>query len=135
MESADDQQAVNQLALFAPDGFWRPVKRCDITARLLADRHYSRQTIGAIGFMASGKTLVMTALDGAAVWGVIENMDPAGNLRWRCSIFRFERELAGTDPPPRLRTHHRGHEPHLRLLALALRRHSGGAAHDRGRPR
>lgn len=39
---------------------------------------------------ASGKTLVLLTADGAAVWGVIENMDPAGGLRWRCSIFRNE---------------------------------------------
>jgi hypothetical protein len=24
------------------------------------------------------------------VWGCIENLDPVGNLRWRCSVFRNE---------------------------------------------
>lgn len=38
--------------------------------------------------MANGKTLVMLTADGLAVWGAIENLDPVGNLRWRCSIFR-----------------------------------------------
>lgn len=50
-------------------------------------------------FMASGKTLVLLAEHQEpgswsppyfAVWGAIENLDPAGNRRWRCSIFRNE---------------------------------------------
>lgn len=76
--------------LFAADGYWHPVRRTDVRARRLADRHYSRQTPGAREFMASGKTLVMIACDAAAVWGAIENMDPAGGRRFRCSIFRNE---------------------------------------------
>lgn len=40
--------------------------------------------------MASGRTFVLLGADGRAVWGVIENLDPAGGLRWRCSIFRNE---------------------------------------------
>ena len=69
---------------------WRKVKRTHLAARELADRHYSRQTPGASEFMASGRTLVMVTPDELAVWGVIENLDPAGALRWRCSIFRNE---------------------------------------------
>jgi hypothetical protein len=77
---------------FEPDGYWHPVRRCDPRARALADRHYSRQTVGAIDFMASGRTLVLLhdGCGGQAVWGAIENLDPAGNRRWRCSIFRNE---------------------------------------------
>lgn len=77
------------VALFN-DGQWRKVKRCDVQARLLADRHYSRQTPGAQEFMSNGRTLVLTTDDGLAVWGAIENKDPAGGHRWRCSIFRNE---------------------------------------------
>lgn len=40
--------------------------------------------------MASGRTLVMLACEAHAVWGAIENLDPAGNRRFRCSIFRNE---------------------------------------------
>lgn len=69
-------------------GRWHAVLRCDVRARKLADQHYSRQTPGAAEFMSSGKTLVMLTDDERAVWGVIENLDPAGALRWRCSIFR-----------------------------------------------
>ena len=76
--------------LFESDGYWHKVKRCDPRARALADRHYSRQTIGAAEFMASGRTLVLVTDDGKAVWGAIENMDPAGGRQWRVSIFRNE---------------------------------------------
>lgn len=82
--------SVMQLALVAPEGYWRKVAHSDVRARLLADRHYSRQTIGAVDFMASGRKLVLLTHDECAVWGAIENLDPAGNRRWRCSIFRNE---------------------------------------------
>lgn len=77
------------MKLFPFDGHWTPTTRTDVRARDLADRHYSRQTIGARDFMASGRTLVML-VENWAVWGVIENLDPVGALRWRCSIFRNE---------------------------------------------
>lgn len=76
------------LSLFGFEGWWHPVRRDDVRARLLADEHYSRQTPGAKDFMASGKTLVMVTIDALAVWGAIENLDPMGNPRFRCSIFR-----------------------------------------------
>lgn len=76
------------LNLFPFDGHWGQVRRDDVRARELADDHYSRQTPGSKDFMSSGKTLVLLTSDALAVWGVIENMDPAGGLRWRCSIFR-----------------------------------------------
>lgn len=69
---------------------WRQVKRTDARARALADRHYSRQTVGAPDFMASGKTFVLLSRDEQAIWGAIENLDPAGNRCWRVSIFRRE---------------------------------------------
>jgi hypothetical protein len=76
--------------LFDVEGYWHHVARNDARARALADRHYSRQTIGAVDFMANGKTFVMVTADARAVWGVIENRDPVGAHRWRCSIFRNE---------------------------------------------
>jgi hypothetical protein len=72
---------------------WRRVTRCDPAARALADRHYSRQTIGAAGFLPPGTTLTLLSRDGKAVWGVCENLDPAGNRRWRVTIFRNESEV------------------------------------------
>ncbi len=62
----------------------------DRRARELADRHYSRQTPGAVDFVPPGRKLVLLTDDGRAVWGVCENLDPAGALRWRVTIFRNE---------------------------------------------
>jgi len=81
---------VRVASRFLVEGVWHAVSRRDVRARRLADRHYSRQTPGAKDFMASGRTLVMLTDDELAVWGAIENLDPAGNRRWRCSIFRNE---------------------------------------------
>ena len=81
---------MTQALLFAPAGHWWRVSRNDPRARDLADRHYSRQTVGAPEFMANGRTFVLLTVDARAVWGVIENLDPAGRRRWRCSIFRNE---------------------------------------------
>lgn len=40
----------------------------------------------------------MITPDELAVWGVVENLDPAGGVRWRCSIFRNEcRALLSSD--------------------------------------
>lgn len=72
------------------EGYWRRVKRCDARARALADRHYSRQTPGAVDFMPPGRVFVLLGPWWLAVWGVAENLDPAGNMRWRCTIFRNE---------------------------------------------
>ena len=79
-----------QTRIFASEDRWEVVKRCDPRARELADRHYSRQTVGAVDFLPCGRTLVLLTTCALAVWGVVENLDPAGQLRWRCSIFRNE---------------------------------------------
>ena len=79
-----------QVSLFDVGGRWRKVERSDVRARALADRHYSRQTVGARDFMGSGRTFVLLTDCERAVWGVIENLDPGGSLRWRVSLFRNE---------------------------------------------
>lgn len=40
--------------------------------------------------MASGRVLVLLTPCERAVWGTIENNDPAGGRHWRVSIFRNE---------------------------------------------
>jgi hypothetical protein len=78
-------------ALLFPDpGLWHVVSRRDPRALALADRHYSRQTVGGVELFPPGRRLCMLTLDGLAVWGVVENLDPAGVVRWRVSIFRNE---------------------------------------------
>jgi len=69
---------------------WVEVNKNHRGARELADRHYSRQTPGAPGFLPPGRTLVLVTRCGRAVWGVCENVDPAGVLRFRVTIFRNE---------------------------------------------
>lgn len=70
------------------DGAWHRVTRCDVPGRELADDHYSRQTVGARDFTPPGRTLVLRTDDERAVWAVVENLDPIGAVRWRCTIFR-----------------------------------------------
>ena len=69
---------------------WSIVKREDPRGARLADRHYSRQTIGARGFLPPGRCLALLTDDARAVWGVVENLDILGARRWRCTIFRNE---------------------------------------------
>lgn len=76
--------------LFDCGGYWHRVERTSARARALADRHYSRQTPGALEFMGPGRVLVLLTDDARAVWGAIENLDGGGALRWRCSLFRNE---------------------------------------------
>jgi hypothetical protein len=84
---------IQQVMPFARRRWWI-VSKDDPRARRLADRHYSRQTPGADNFMPPARCLVLLTQEARAVWGVAENLDPAGALRWRCTIFRNEaREL------------------------------------------
>lgn len=79
--------------LFPPTDFWREVKRSNQQARVLADRHYSRQTVGAYEFMPNGETFVLLKWGEDAVWGVCLNKDMAGNFRLRNTIFRNESQI------------------------------------------
>ena len=79
-----------QSSLFPSDGWWHVVSRRDPRALALADRHYSRQTIGGVELFPPGRRLCMLTADGLALWGAVENLDPAGAIRWRVTIFRNE---------------------------------------------
>jgi hypothetical protein len=81
---------VEQIALFSRSGRWHRVSPTDARARALVDRHYSRQTPGAIDFLPPGKKFCLLTDDERAVWGVCENRDPAGRHRWRVTVFRNE---------------------------------------------
>ena len=76
---------------------WLPSHRAHTPARLLADRHYSRQKPGSPQFMPPGSCRVLVAANKKAVFG-LSNPDPryvghewAG--AWICSIFRNENGL------------------------------------------
>ena len=119
---------MTSLALFPFEGRWHQVRRCDVRARLLADRHYSRQTPGADEFMSNGRPLVLLTDDERAVWGVLENMSPARGGGATLSLYDLpERRRRALERP-----HSRGDGADLRLLALALRRIADRAAYDGG---
>ena len=48
---------------------WVEVTKGNRRARALADRHYSRGTIGAIGFAPPGQTIILLTPDEKALWG------------------------------------------------------------------
>lgn len=81
---------MTQLWLGGERPVWFRVDKFDARAATLADRHYSRQTVGSDQVMGPGKTLLMITPDENAVWGVVYNLDAIGEYRWRNSIFRNE---------------------------------------------
>lgn len=78
---------------------WSHVPIEDPRARELADRHYSRQTVGAKGFVPAGQRFCLLHEDagGRAVWAVCRNMDPTGRVQWRNTIFRNESAMLSSD--------------------------------------
>lgn len=71
---------------------WHLTHCCDPRGRLLADRHYSRQTPGSGRFVAPGSPLVLLTGAGDAVWASLdqEHQDHAWPGAWVCTIFRNE---------------------------------------------
>lgn len=78
-----------QLWLESPP-IWFRVDKFDPRAAALADRHYSRQTVGAEQTLGPGQTFLALTPDELATWGVVCNLDPVGELRWRNTIFHNE---------------------------------------------
>lgn len=88
--------------------YWTQVaKKTDIRARLLADRHYSRKTIGASNFTRPGNNIVLIVKDGydaSALW-VSQRPDPKagldvrmdGFIYWNNSHFRNESGIQSSD--------------------------------------
>lgn len=61
----------NQLMLDLVDGkhtLWQVTKKTDDSCRQLADRHYSRQTVGAVNFCRPGRNYVLRTLEANSVW-------------------------------------------------------------------
>jgi hypothetical protein len=75
--------------------------RCEIRGRRLADRHYSRQSIGAANFVKPARCLVLVTESGSAVW--VTTYPFAEYVRhewagaWECAMFRNESELLSSD--------------------------------------
>lgn len=75
---------------------WEMSWRTDPRARALADRHYSRQTPGAEGFVPPGRCLVLVGLNRKAYWVTswpfAEYVKHEWAGAWVCSAFRNEGE-------------------------------------------
>lgn len=71
---------------------WTLANRFDDDARQLADRHYSRQTIGSPQFVPPGRCLVLksTAAYWVTSWPFAEYTKHAWAGDWVCSAFRRE---------------------------------------------
>lgn len=89
---------------------WTAVSKVDVRARLLADRHYSRQTPGYREFCAPGNNIVLIipsddGVTARALW-VSQRPDPAAALDmpradgfdyWNNAYFRNESGLRSSD--------------------------------------
>jgi hypothetical protein len=73
---------------------WLLSHRCDPKGRRLADRHYSRQKIGAVGFVKPSSCLVLVSEDFNALW--VTTFPIADYVKhdwagaWECATFRNE---------------------------------------------
>ena len=73
---------------------WSISFRADPAVRVLADRHYSRQSIGSPQFVPPGQCVVLRTLCGRASWVTLsqrpEYVKHAWPLAWNNSLFRNE---------------------------------------------
>ncbi len=73
---------------------WCLSYRADPRARVIADRHYNRQTIGAAQFVPPGRCLVLLTDDERALWitswPFAKYVKHAWAGAWVCSCFRNE---------------------------------------------
>lgn len=67
------------------------VGKCDRDCASLADRHYSRQSVGNVQFMPPGRTMVLRNPEGSVVFGWLwQDKRDDGQSGYNCSIFRNE---------------------------------------------
>lgn len=89
---------MNQIMLDLPQyGPWLVVPKGDDSCRRLADRHYSRQTVGAPQFTRPGHNLVLRTALGDAVWVTWSGVRDDGLRAWECTIFRNESARLSSD--------------------------------------
>lgn len=73
---------------------WFRSWRADPAVRTLADRHYSRKTIGATQFAPPGRNLTLRTFDADAgwvtSWPLPEYVDHPWGDCWTCTLFRNE---------------------------------------------
>jgi hypothetical protein len=87
-----------QLALDMPQyGRWMVTHKGDVGCRVLADRHYSRQTIGHPMFTRPGRNLVLKTAAADAVWVTWKGIRDDGFDAFECTIFRNESSSRSSD--------------------------------------
>lgn len=87
-----------QMMIDIPEyGPWIVTHKGDRACRLLADRHYSRQRVGALMFTRPGRNLVLRTPVGDAVWVTWSGIRDDGLQAWECTIFRNESSNLSSD--------------------------------------
>jgi hypothetical protein len=82
---------------------WQQVGKCDKRGAALADKHYSRRTVGSPQFMPPGETVVLVSRCGLAVFGWWRPHPRSGIVAmnkldgWTCSIFRNESDILSSE--------------------------------------
>lgn len=80
---------------------WRETNRADPRARMLADRHYNRQKVGAPQFVPPGRCMVLLTPKADAFWVTswpfAEYVQHAWAGAWMCSAFRNESDQRASD--------------------------------------
>lgn len=76
---------------------WIVTNKGDQECRVLADRHYSRQTVGARLFTRPGRNLVLKTESADAVWVTWSSIRDDGVNAWECTIFRNESPYLSSD--------------------------------------
>ncbi len=78
----------------APLMYWQLTNRADRRAAALADRHYTRQTVGSRQFVPPGRCIVLLSTNQDALW--VSSYPYAQYVKhqwagaWLCSLFRNE---------------------------------------------
>lgn len=89
---------MSQILLDIPQyGPWMVTHKGDQACRALADRHYSRQTPGAIQFCRPGRNLVLRTSLGDAVWVTWDGIRDDGKIGYECTLFRNESKHLSSD--------------------------------------
>lgn len=81
--------------------YWRIVTKFNRDCCLLADRHYSRRTVGSNQFLPPGQTIALLADSAVFGWW---RPDPSSGIvamngldGWTCTIFRNESAVRSSD--------------------------------------
>lgn len=88
-----------QFMLELEQGHWQSTIKTDKACIELADRHYSRKTVGASQFTRPGENLVFRKANGQAVWVTWRSRFPRKDnfgYAWECTIFRNESEISSS---------------------------------------